>query len=377
MHVTVDVRGLNLEKLLRMAAQEGVLLTHARRSGPRGLCVRVPAGQLRAFEALCGRCGWQTQAIGCSAGVRLRRFLGRRPMLPLGLAAGVLLVFLSSQMVLSVQVLGAGENIAEVRRVLAQEGVRPGRRKAALSADALREQLSLRLPGLAFAGVRYAGSTLLVDCRRAQEGEQAMIAGDGMDVVAAQDGVITRISVQSGTPQVKPGQAVRAGQVLILGQERTEKGETRPIRAQGQVSARVWARGDARVRLAQTHTVETGQTRTRVTLCSPWHSRVVRDAQPFASQDTSREVQPVVGLYIPLWREIETYAQTRVYIAAREKSDAASLAQQAAEEIAKKQCPPDALILDKNVDYSMIDHEFVCAVVVLEYEAAIAARAVR
>lgn len=377
MHVTVEVRGLNLEKLLRMAAQEGILLTHARRRGPRGICVCVPARHRRAFEALCGRCGWQTQALGYSVGVRLRRFLVCRPMLPLGLAIGVLLVFFSSQVVLSVQVLGAQENIAEVRRVLAQEGIRPGRRKAALSTDALRDRLSLRLPGLAFAGVRYAGSTLLVDCRRAQEGEQALIAGDGMDIVAARDGVITRISVQNGTPQVEPGQAVRAGQVLILGQERTEKGETRPIQAQGQVSARVWARGDARVSLVQAHTVETGQTRTRVTLCSPWHSRLVRDAQPFASQDTSCEIQPVVGLYIPLWREIETYAQTQVYEVAREKSDAASLAQRAAEEIAKKQCPQGALILDKNVDYSMIDHEFVYAVVVLEYEAAIAARAVR
>ena len=102
---------------------------------------------------------------------------------------------------------------------------------------------------------------------------------------------------------------------------------------------------------------------------------MVQDAEPFSSQDISVQTQRITGLYLPLWREIVTYAETAVFSAPRDRGEAASAAQGAAEEIAKKQCPPDALILDKNVDYSMIDNEFVYAVVVLEYETAIAARA--
>ena len=82
----------------------------------------------------------------------------------------------------------------------------------------------------------------------------------------------------------------------------------------------------------------------------------------------------IVGLYLPLWREIETYAQTEVFSSPRDRGDAASMAQGAAEKIAKDQCPCDALILDKWVNYSMIDNEFVYATVVLEYETAIAGR---
>ena len=296
-------------------------------------------------------------------------------MLPVGAAAALAAVWLSAQMILGVSITGAGENIAEVRRVLDRMGIRPGRMKAAVSTDALRGELALSLPGLSFVGVRYAGSVMLVECQLARTGEEKGISGECADIIAAQDGVVTRIYAASGTPLVVPGQAVRRGQVLIAGQEKTGQGAARAVTAQGEVSARVWARGEARAALTQTTTVETGQTRTQVTVRSPWHARVVRSAQPFSSQDVSREIQPVVGLFVPLWREIVTYAETAVFSAPRDRGEAASAAQGAAEEIAKKQCPPDALILDKNVDYSMIDNEFVYAVVVLEYETAIAARA--
>ena len=358
-----------------MAAREGISLRDVRRVGPRALRVCVSFRQRTALLALCDRCGWAARETGCGALVGLSRFFRRRPMLPAGTAAALLAVWLSSQMILAVSVAGAGENIAEVRRVLDRMGIRPGRMKAAVSIDALRGELALSLPGLSFAGVRYAGSTMLVECQRARMGEAKGVPGEGADIVAAQDGVVTRIYAASGTPVVVPGQAVRRGQVLISGQERTQKGEMRAVTAQGEVSARVWAKGEARAALMQTTTVETGQIRTQVTVRSPWHARVVRRAEPFASQDVSREIQPVVGLFVPLWREIVTYAETAVFSAPRDRGEAASAAQGAAEEIAKKQCPPDALILDKNVDYSMIDNEFVYAVVVLEYETAIAARA--
>ncbi|MGN0772998.1 MAG: sporulation protein YqfD [Candidatus Ventricola sp.] len=374
MHVTVEIEGINLEKLLRAAADGGLVVTHAQRCGPRRMRLRVRAYQMKRMQALCARFGWELREVRAGSLVRAARFLRRRALLAPSLALGALLVWLSSQMILAVRIDNAHESIAEVRRVLEDAGVRPGRLKAAFSIDELRARLALRLPGLSFVGLRYAGSTLVCDCRSATLGEQADVPGEGQDIVAAQPGIITRISASSGTPLVTPGQAVVKGQVLIRGVERTQKGELRAVRAQGQVSARVYAKGEAKVSLTETTTVETGQTRTRVTVHTPWHERVVRDAQPFDTQDVSRERQVVVGLYLPLWREIETYAQTEVFSSPRDKGDAASMAQGAAEKIAKDQCPYDALILDKWVNYSMIDNEFVYATVVLEYETAIAGR---
>lgn len=374
MYVTVQIDGINLEKLLSEAGRAGILIAGAKRIKPRTVILRVLAGDAGRLRALCERSGWLYAEIKPGLLLRFIRFLKKRPAFPVGMALCLLLVFVSSKMILGIRVLGAGENVAEVQRFLNENGVRPGRFQVAFSLDELRAELAYRLPGLSFVSFRYAGSTLICDCQPAIDGERIAVGGSGQDIVAAQSGIVTSIVVFQGTPMVEPGQAVHKGQLLIAGYERSEKGTQMPVQAQGQVLARVYASGQARVSLKQTHTVETGQTRTRVTIASPWHRRVVRDAEPFASQDISRHIQPVIGLFLPLWREIETYAQTEIFTQERSRTDAASMAQGAAEKIAKEQCPPRALILDKWVKYSMINNEFVYASVVLEYQTSIAGR---
>lgn len=374
MDLTVCIEGVNLEKLLREAPRSGVTLRGVRRLEGRRISARVSLIQMKALKALCARFGWELSEIHAGFCVRAIRLVRRRAALPAGLVLCAAAVWLSSQMILAVRIEHAMEHTAEVRRFLSESGVHPGRMKAAFSTDDLRARLNYAVPGLAFASLSYKGSTLVVDCRGEQAAQRLDLPGGGMDLVASREGIVTRISVRSGTPRVSPGEAVRKGQLLVEGVERSELGELRAVRAQGEVTARVWSQGSAKVSLYETRTAETGNVRRRVTLHSPFHMRVVRDAQPFESQDVSTEIEPVVGLYLPLWRKIDTYAQTVVERAPRDRADAASWAQGAAQEIAKKQCPYGALILDKTVDYSMIDNEFLYAVVVLEYEAAIAER---
>lgn len=374
MRVCVEIEGLNLEKLLRAAAEEGIPLRDVRRVGARTMRSRVSVRDMAALRALCERYGWVIAERGAGPLVRAGRFIRRRCMLAVGAALCAAAVYASSQLVLLVEIENAGAYVAAVRQELRAAGAVPGRPKAALSTDALRSRLEYALPGLAFVGVRFSGSALIVDCRASREGEETAVPGRGMDIVAAEAGIVTRIWASSGTPQVQPGQAVYAGQVLIRGQERAGGEAVSLVRAEGQVTARVFARGDARVSLWETRTVETGETRRRVTLVTPWGGRVVRDAEPFESQDESARIEPVVGLYLPVYRRIETFAATQVFRSPRKESDARSMAQGAAEEIAKKQCPAGTQPLDKWTEYSMIDNEFVYATVVIEYERDIASR---
>ena len=374
MYVTVRIEGVNLEKLLSAASEAGIVLRRVQRSAQRTMRMQVRADGIKALEALCSRYGWACERVRLGPTLLLLRFLKRRFMLMPALLLGILIVWLSSQMILIVCIEHAQQNAAQVKSFLMEKGVRPGRLKAALSLDALEAELAFAMPGLAFSGLRYEGSTLICDCRPSAEGEQLAVAGDGVDIVALQSGIVKRIWASSGTPQVQPGQAVHKGQVLISGVERTQKGTLRAVKAEGQVAARVFASGEARVSMKKTRVVETGRRRTRMTVRTPWHTKVVREAEPFTSQIADREIQRVSSLYLPLWREVETFVETEVFEEQRDRGDAASMAQGAAERIAKEQCPVGALILDKWVNYSMIDNEFVYARVVLEYEASIAGR---
>lgn len=374
MDMTLEITGLCPERLLTMAVESGLLIRRVYRLDERHIRLRVPVSQSRDFLALCARYGWESRVISSGMLLRCASCVRRRPMALAGALLYVLLMAMSSRMIWQIRMDHAGKDAGEIRRYLQEKQIIPGRLKSTVSPSRIQDDLMLRLPDLAYVTVSYEGSRLVIDCQASLEEESTWTPGRELDLVAAQDGLITGMVVRSGTPAVSIGQAVHAGDVLIRGEERAQKQSMTPVMAQGEVTARVWARGNARVSRYKTRTVETGAVRRRVTVVSPWHSRVVSDAESFEKQDVSEENQPVVGLYLPLIRRIETYAEVEIFREERAVSDARAMAQGAAEQMAKNKCPSGVHILDKSVENSMIDNEYVYAAVVLEYETGIAVR---
>ena len=187
MNLTLELSGLNLERLLRTAGENGVRLQNVRRADERTMRVTVSAAQKGKLAALCGRYGWQMTEIRADWPLRLIRTMKRRWTLGAAMLLSVFWVFVSSEMIWRVEITGAGENIAEVRRCLARENARVGRLKKRVSTDRLAAELALAVPGLSHAAARYEGSTLVVACQQAREGERAGVDGTGRDIVAARD----------------------------------------------------------------------------------------------------------------------------------------------------------------------------------------------
>lgn len=133
MNLTLEVFGLNLERLLRSAGEHGLSLRCVRRMD--GRCVRVvlPFWKIKEFAALCEQYGWQMREVRAGFIVRIARLFKRRCMLGASVMLCVVLVWLSSGMIWKIEIEHAGENIAEVRRCLKAEGVRVGRLKRRVS----------------------------------------------------------------------------------------------------------------------------------------------------------------------------------------------------------------------------------------------------
>jgi len=372
--MTLEISGLNLEKLLRECQLDGIRLRSVIRIKPRIIHARILPWDRKKIEEICLRFGWEMREIRAGLPIRILRLIRMRRALICGAALCMVLVALSTHLVLGVTIEGAGEYVGQVRVYLAGAGARPGMPKRLLSTDGLREALLMHLPGLSHVSLRFSGSMLEVKCHLSREGEQLMKPGEGRDLIASREGIVEKVVAISGTPLVKAGDAVFAGQVLIRGEERDRQGGVSSAVAQGQVIARVYSEGTAMTSIYKEMQQETGRMRRRVSIHSPFFTRTIREAVPFDSQIETAYTERIIDLFVPLWRKTVIYEEVTIHRALRSRSDTASAAQGAAEKLAKKQVPPGVLILDKWVDYSMIDNEFVCASVVLEYEQDIAVR---
>lgn len=247
----------------------------------------------------------------------------------------------------------AGGNGAQILSALSEAGVEQG--GLFPKVDPLARELESLCPGYAHISVRRDGVVLLVEAYRETDAPEVYDAAAARDLVAKYDAVVEEIMVLSGKAAVQPGDVVRAGQALILGEEKETDETMRGVRALGEVTGRVWAYAEAQTTCSEVKKEYTGRERTRAALKLFGWTAHLTDAQDFPLQETRKQRAAVGGLFLPLHIERETLREIR--FAERQTDEgvlrAALEARAMAEAMAK--LPENAQIVDKWTDYSMME----------------------
>ncbi|HHY17766.1 MAG TPA: sporulation protein YqfD [Firmicutes bacterium] len=138
----------------------------------------------------------------------------------------------------------------EILKVAAENGLVIGARKGRLSPEGLQQAITIELPDISWAYVRFQGTFAVIEV---VEKVRPEIPGPG-DIVARKEGIVESVLVLSGVPLVKPGQTVKRGDLLIAGiPSGTIQG------ARGNVTAKTWYEVLQEVPLARLEPVRTGR----------------------------------------------------------------------------------------------------------------------
>lgn len=355
-----------MERLIRQAGEQGIALSGIRRTGSRKISGLVPEDDLPALAELAQNGGWRFEAGGRRGAGRWLDTLKRRWLLAAGCLIAAACLLAASRLVWRIEIVDAGIYEADLRAFLPALDVRPLRWKKDIDLGALRDSLEWRYPEVAWMECGYRGMTLTITVVEGVASGDALTHLGSGDVVAARDGVVERIITLTGTPQVQPGQTVRAGQVLIRGEERTSDGLVRPVSARGKVMARVWDGASVRMSIWERATVYSGrQQRTAVVSC-PWFDLWRTESSGFEQQDVAVRVMPLGGLFLPFTLRFETRMEADVSLKARDMEQLRTEAALAAMRKLREKVGMDDVFLTKWVDYSMIDDENLLAVAIGE-----------
>lgn len=159
-----------------------------------------------------------------------------------GVFAGILLaaavMTALSQFLWVVRIDGTLEHYTEsqLREQLRDYGLREGALVSGLDAASIEQSMMIANDDLAYIAVNLRGSTAEVIVRpRTRMEEEPGTGGQPANVVSLYDGVVRSMEVYSGTPQVKVGDTVRAGDLLISAIVETANGRSTIKQASGQV----------------------------------------------------------------------------------------------------------------------------------------------
>ena len=235
--VRLRLRGCEPERCLQSLLRAGVAFWSTEKPDEFTLLLTLYRADAALADTLARRCqcGAEITALHSFRG----DFYGLKTRW--ALLAGMLLVIagamIAPNVILAVEVTGCETLEPErVLRALDDLGVHFGTWGPSIDSEQLRNDMLRTIPELRWIGVNWSGMKAGVQVSEHAEAKAPLDRTKYTSLVACADGVVTGMEVYNGQALVKPGDAVREGQVLVSGLVDLERCR-RATRALGEVYA--------------------------------------------------------------------------------------------------------------------------------------------
>lgn len=248
-YVTIKIQGASPEAFLTRCMQDGIQFRNIDYVNECCVWVRISRKDLKKLEEKAGR-RYRVRMTGEGGYLhRIRRILNRKVMM-LGIAFFVGIFIYQNLFITQIQVNGYQHlNEQELRETLKEAGFYEGCRKN-VDLTSVKLHLYDTFDSITWVGIRYTGN--LAQVTIAESGiyadESVVESEEPCNIVADQEGYISRILPKKGVRAAEDGQYVKKGDVLIsgtvplqnvaYGTEDEEKTEVY-VHAQGTVEAKI------------------------------------------------------------------------------------------------------------------------------------------
>jgi similar to stage IV sporulation protein len=176
-----------------------------------------------------------------------------------GAAAFVVILSLLSMRVWCIDVTGnATLDSQTILSVLAENGLSPGARISEIDTKKVEQKLMLMFPKIRWITINTQGCTMQVCIQENTERPKIVKQSGVCDVKASATGQIVAMRVFAGTAQVKKGDAVAKGQLLVSGMVEDQQGGSTFVHASAEIIAETLRPCEIRIPLKQNLRKPTG-----------------------------------------------------------------------------------------------------------------------
>ncbi|MCR4401789.1 MAG: sporulation protein YqfD [Firmicutes bacterium] len=357
-YVIITVKGRALEKFVNTALARGIDLWDITRVDDRSLVARAYLHDLSSL-------GKALRETGCRGRIEEKigvPFLVRRLARRKGLVAGLVLfsvtLYVVSSFVWFVDVSGVQRtDPALVLELAKKHGLRPGAWKRSIDSREVARGILADLPSLAWAAVHIKGTMASIEVA---EKTLPDVSPGVVDVVAAEDALVTNLIVLSGEPLVSEGDTVAKGQVLIAGLIRGaddrhgEREAVEVVNARGIVVGRVWRTHSEELRLVREVASATGRVATTRRFTVGALTLVVGPKEPpftdYEEERSSYRVPIRGGVWSSFGVDVTTYREIARRVEVLDREAVLSETRARARGALEARLPSGAKILDVRED---------------------------
>ncbi|MCG8538790.1 MAG: sporulation protein YqfD [Clostridia bacterium] len=264
-YVVFKLEGLNLERTLNLAIEEGIYFWDIRRINYTSIEGKVGLKGYKEFIKILKRTGNRSK-IKIKVGYPFFILkLKRRKIIAVGLLLCFILVCGFTTFIWDIEIQG-NTNIQKKDILVSLEniGIKTGTFKYNLDISDIKDNLLTKHDELAWVGVEIKGTKMKIEIVEKEEEHERFDKETPCHIVAKKNGIIDKVVAKNGDPVVKKGDIVKANQILISGRIERENSDVRFVHSLGEVYARTFYEKTKALSIFKGKKIKTGRKFTNI-----------------------------------------------------------------------------------------------------------------
>lgn len=225
-YVIIYVKGFSVERFVNLAVNKGIVIWDVVPEKNRVL-MKTHSKNIGVLKECCIKTGCKFEIIGSYGVPEVLKICRSKKVYIAGVFAFAAVMYIMSLFIWTVKVEGVRRiNPQDIIIACEKNGVSPGKLKHGIDLYSVGEKLMIEFNDISWIAVNLKGTAITVKIVETIPKTEYVDRETPTDVVANADGKIVSVTAATGTPVVKAGDEVIAGDVLISNIVPLKDGET-------------------------------------------------------------------------------------------------------------------------------------------------------
>ena len=354
-YLRISIEGYYIERFINICKKRNITIWNLKRNKNTMLFFNV---RIKEFKEVCKI----VKQLNCKLKIRSKKGLPflmykykKRKAFAILLIIVVFIIGLSSMYVWNVDIIEENnQELPNIRQDIEEAGIKLGTLKSKINSKEIINKIRLKRNDVAWMGIEKKGTNIIVKLVKADQKPEIVDTNEYCNIVSDKTGVITKINAQNGTANVKVGDTINKGYILINGWMEGKYTGIRYVHAKGEIEAKVWYTKNKKIPYILTQTRETGNQENKYSLkINNFEINFLKKYSKFEIYDTietDSKFRIFSDFYLPISVVKTTFKEKENYTQKYTLEEAKTLGIEELQEELKKEIKDEKKIVNKNIN---------------------------
>ncbi|MGN1310431.1 MAG: sporulation protein YqfD [Clostridia bacterium] len=304
-YLNIIVEGVFVERFINICKSKNILLWNIKMEKGVKLYANIGIKDYRNIREIARKTNTKIRIRKkCGIPFLLNKYKKRKILVGIVIVIALGLI-VTSNFIWNINITGNTQiSTEEIVKALEEEGLKLGTYKGNLDTTNIIQNIRLKRDDIAWMGITIKGTNAEIQIKETTKAPSIVDKDEYCNIIADKEGMITKISVQNGTANVKVGDIVKKGDILAYGYLEGKYTGIRYVHSMADIEAKVWYSKKEKVYLNQEVPTDTGNTETKYSLViNNFKINFYKTLSKFEKYDTINESKKLMlfsNFYLPI-----------------------------------------------------------------------------